>query len=315
MAVIGIDIGGTKIAAAALSAEGEVLRRSEAELGGRVGAEVGGLAVELFAAVRNQVIAGGDVVTAVGAGVPGIYRAGSGTVWAPNIPGWDDYPLRDELQDAAGADVPVRVDSDRACYVLGEAWRGVACGCRHVVFVAVGTGIGAGILVDGRVLRGRSAIAGAIGWLALSRPWLEPYRDVGCFEHHASGSGIATVAQRLAAGTAEYSGPLRLPVELTARDVFAAHDAGDPIAARVIDDAVACWGMAAANLVSLFNPEKIVFGGGVFGPGAKLLPRIREEAVRWAQPIAMREVTLEPSALGSDAGLIGAGRLALDDVA
>jgi glucokinase len=98
---------------------------------------------------------------------------------------------------------------------------------------------------------------------------------------------------------------------LSAHHVFAAHERGDPVAVRVIDDAIAFWGMAAANFVSLLNPEVVVFGGGVFGPAARFLERIRAESVRWAQPIAMGETRFVASTLGGDAGLYGAGRLAL----
>ena len=97
---------------------------------------------------------------------------------------------------------------------------------------------------------------------------------------------------------------------MTAEHIFAALESGDPIAARVVDDAVELWGMAAANLVSLFNPETIVFGGGVFGPAGRFLDRIRAEAARWAQPIAMQQVRFVVSTLGGDAGLLGAARLA-----
>ena len=116
------------------------------------------------------------------------------------------------------------------------------------------------------------------------------------------------------AAAPEYRGELRAiaPNDLTAHDVFAALDRGDAVAARVIAEAVQFWGMAAANLVSLFNPETIVFGGGVFGPAVRHLDRIRDEAARWAQPIAMQQVRFVASALGGDAGLYGAARLALN---
>jgi glucokinase len=110
-----------------------------------------------------------------------------------------------------------------------------------------------------------------------------------------------------------YAGELRdIPVSaLTAEHVFAAAERGDHIALHVLDDAVAYWGMAAANLVSLFNPEVIVFGGGVFGPAVRLLDRIRTEAMRWAQPIAIHQTRFVASALGPDAGLYGAACMAL----
>jgi glucokinase len=245
--------------------------------------------------------------------VPGIYYSGRGRVWAPNIPGWDDYPLLEELEAAVDGAIPVRVDSDRAGYILGETWLGTARGCRNAVFVAVGTGIGAGILVDGRILRGARDIAGATGWLALDRPYRPGYREVGCFEYNASGPGIVRVARDRLHEDPGAPSMLREKEEerITTADVFAAADAGDALARGVIDNAIAFWGMATANYVSLFDPEMVIFGGGVFGPAAKYLDRIHEEARQWAQPISMPQVRLAVSSLGGDAGLFGAGHLAL----
>jgi glucokinase len=93
--------------------------------------------------------------------------------------------------------------------------------------------------------------------------------------------------------------------------VFAAYDNNDPLAKKVIEMGIEFWGMAVANLVSLFNPEKIIFGGGVFGPATKLIPAIKTEAAKWAQPISIKQVTIEAAALGSDAGVYGAAFLAL----
>lgn len=311
MPLIAIDLGGTKVATALFDDAGALLRRESVPVAGRGGADVATLLTERFTAMRSQV----DVAArcALGVTVPGIYRAARGTVWAPNIPGWDDFPLREMLSQAVGAETPVVIDSDRAAYIIGETWRGAARGARHAAYLAVGTGIGAGILVDGRVLRGHADIAGAIGWLALDRPFRAPYASWGCFEHHASGPGLARVARELMDADPTYRGALRdTPAgALTAETIFAAEGAGDPIATRVLDRAVEFWGMAAANLVSLFNPEVIVFGGGVFGPATLLLARIRDEAIRWAQPIAVRDTAFVASTLGGDAGLYGAARLAL----
>jgi glucokinase len=213
----------------------------------------------------------------------------------------------------------VAIESDRACYILGEAWRGNARGCRNAIFLAVGTGIGAGILVEGRVLRGAHDIAGAIGWLALDRPFQREYIPCGCFEHHASGEGLAKVAKELAAkrprgGRGRKIKGFRGYKGWRAQEVFEAYDRGDAVAKAVIGRAVEFWGMAVANLVSLFNPEKIIVGGGVFGPGAKLLDAIYAEAKKWAQPISIKQVTLQASKLGGDAGLYGAGHLALQAI-
>jgi glucokinase len=309
MAVLGVDIGGTKIASGIFDEGGQLLGRSSTLI------SASDLSVPEIIKSEIELLLSRHVVEVdrVGVCIPGIYYADRGTVWAPNIPGWTDYPLRDELGNALARRWPIRVDSDRACYVLGEEWQGRARGCKNVIFLAVGTGIGAGILVDGRVLRGVGDAAGAIGWLALDRPYRPGYETCGCFEHHASGAGIANVARSLITCETDYRGWLgeKDPAAITASDVFAAYEDGDAIAARVVDDAVSFWGMAVANLVSLFNPEIIVFGGGVFGPGSQFLPRIRDEARRWAQPISITQVEIEATALGADAGLYGAARLAL----
>jgi glucokinase len=306
-AVIGLDLGGTKLAGAIFSTKGKALRKRVIPLAGRQGHEVGELVCReidsFLAAARARRVK----IGAIGISVPGINDGKTGKVWAPNIPGWDDYPLRRKiLSSLQPKQIHLAIDSDRACYVLGETWRGVAGGCRNAIFLSVGTGIGAGILVDGQILRGAHDIAGAIGWLALDRPFRAEYIGCGCFEYHASGSGLAKVASELCTRAANDS-----PSLSTAREVFAAYDLGDPLAKQVIAQAVGFWGMAVANLVSLFNPEKIIFGGGVFGPGRKLLDRINEEAKRWAQPISMMQVKLQASKLGTDAGLYGAGWLAL----
>ena len=308
MTFVGADLGGTKLAAAAFTDTGDIIARETIPLAGREGAAVGSLIAEHLKRLSLD-----HQSEAAGVCVPGLYRADRGTVWAPNIGGWDDYPLLDELRSSLGSNVRLTIDSDRAAYILGETWLGAARGARDAIFLAIGTGIGAGILSGGKVIRGHGDVAGAIGWLALDRPFAARYVQHGCFEDQASGLGLVRVARDLIRADTAYDGLLgkKNPDDLDAVDVFAAHDHGDSIAVKVIDNAIELWGMAAANLVSLFNPEIIVFGGGVFGPAAQVLGRIRAEAKKWAQPIAIEEVRLVVSSLGGDAGLIGAGRLAM----
>ena len=319
MPVIALDLGGTKLAGALFTERGRMLSKQVHSLDGRGGREVGALiktATEsLLAFARHERLR----VTAIGVSVPGISHADTGRVWAPNIPGWRNYPLRRELDSLVNArsrrarkpaaPIPVWIEGDRACYILGEAWRGAAKGCRNAIFLAVGTGIGAGILIDGHILRGAHGSAGAIGWMALDRPFEPHYVSCGCFEHHASGVGLTKVC-RAFLEQAHLRSPLRQVSAAT--EIFAAFQRGDGVAKRVLLQAVEFWGMAVANLVSLFNPEKIIFGGGVFGPATRFLEDIYAEASQWAQPIAIRQVKLLPSTLGSDAGLFGAGALALE---
>jgi len=306
--VIGADLGGTKLSVAVFNDDGDILSREITPLGGRSGADVGALIVDRIKQINAQ-----HRAKSVGVCVPGLYRSNRGTVWAPNIAGWDDYPLLEELRSSLGADTRVTIDSDRAAYILGETWRGSARGANDAIFLAVGTGIGAGILAGGRLVRGHGDVAGAIGWLAVDRPFMQRYVQHGCLEDQASGPGLVRVARDLLGPDLTYDGVLsrKNPDELDTAAIFAAYEAGDRIAKGAIDNAIELWGMAVANLVSLFNPEIIVFGGGVFGPAVQFLDRIYAESKRWAQPIAIEQVKLVPSSLGSDAGLYGAGRLAM----
>lgn len=314
MTVIGLDLGGTKLAGALFDGTGEILERRVAALEQRCGQDVGalvaGMAGELLAAADRR----GAVVSGIGVAVPGIAYHPGGSVWAPNIRGWENYPLKSELEASLGPlPCPVLVDSDRACSILGERWCGAARGCDHAIFLAVGTGIGLGVLVNGQVLRGAHDIAGATGWMALDRPFRDEFVACGCFEYSASGDGLARVARDLLREMPEYRGELRIvaPEEITAREVFAAYDRRDPVALQAMERAIAYWGMATANYVSLFDPDRIIFGGGVFGPALRFLPAIRKEAERWAQPVSMQKVELVPAELGADAVLVGAGYLAL----
>jgi glucokinase len=312
MALLGVDLGGTKLALAIFSNEGIKLSSKVSQLGNRKGKEVGKLIAGYTAGMIHEGELTGNSISSVGISVPGISHISGGTVWAPNIGGWEDYPLLEEIQASCGS-IPVTIDSDRACYILGESWKGNARGCSDAIFLSVGTGIGAGIMINGEILRGSRDIAGCIGWMALQRPFDDKYAGCGCFEYFASGEGIARFAKTLLLEQSDYVGELRNkdPESVRTSDVFSAYDHGDPVAEIVIKAAIEFWGMAIANLVSLFNPEKIILGGGVFGPAVKLLPAIRDEAAKWAQPVGMQHVTLDSSALEGDAGVYGAGFLAL----
>ena len=308
MPVLGIDLGGTKLAVAVFSESGEVVSRSSIPLDKRKGSEVGDLIAEQ---VRKSIHNKSQDITSIGISVPGISRHQTGTVWAPNIEGWEDYPLVREVEQIAGT-IPVSMDSDRACSMLGEQWQGHAKGCKDAIFMAVGTGIGAGILVDGNIVRGSQDIAGAIGWMALPKPFESKYISCGCFEFYASGAGIPKFARELLASDPTDSVLRTHPLkEMTAYHVFDAFEQGDPVAAVVIGECIAYWGMATANLVSIFNPEKIIFGGGIFGPATKFIGEIKTEAAKWAQPISIRQVSFESSVLGGEAAVYGAGFLAL----
>jgi glucokinase len=290
-AVLAIDLGGTKASFAVIEADGAVRARSKRashEGGAAVSCET--LAASAADTVRAAGLQWADV-RAAGVVVPGIYDPATRRAWAPNLWGHDEVPLGDELRKHLP--VPVVIDSDRSGYVLGEAWRGAARGCTDVVFLAVGTGIGAGILSHGRLVRGSGGIAGAVGWFALDPRWREDYGCVGGFEAEAAGPALA---RRFGAGSAE--------------DVAAAARRGDPAAQRAVDETVEWLAMGVANLISALNPQVVVLGGGLMQASDLFLEPVRQAVRRWAQPIAVEQCRIEPTALGEDAALFGAARLA-----
>ncbi len=309
---IAVDVGGTKIAAAVVDSGGDIVSRIRQPTDRRGGEAVAVQIAELARQAVEQVALAWDAIAAVGVDVPGIYFAGTGEVWAPNLQGWDRIPLRAMLE--AALPCPVVMDSDRTACVLGEQWRGAARGLTDVVFVTVGTGIGAGIISGGRLCRGAQGIAGAAGWLALTPQSCDLYRQVGCLEAEAAGPAVARRAAAIAAKRPTRmlelaGGCLEL---ITPETVVEAARRGDAAAQEVLAETGRYLGLGLANLVSLLNPQMIVLGGGLMAGAEWLLEPARREMMVWAQPVAAQAVRVVLSELGADAALLGAARLALE---
>ena len=312
--VIGLDVGGTKISAGIFEQDGNLVSKKIKQQSNLKGSQVVQLGVELVDDLSEEAKRRGFSVEALGVCVPGIYHPREKTVWAPNIAGWEDFPLHTQMTEMVkDPSLPIIIDCDRSCYILGECWQGVAKGCTDAIFMAVGTGIGAGILSGGHILTGHSGAAGAIGWLALEPSYDNKYDLYGNFEYYASGNGLARSALETLNKHQDYNGLLAsIPShQLSSHDVFRALEQNDKVAKIVIEKAIEYWGMTIANLVSIFNPQKIILGGGIFGPGVQFIGKILEQAQNWAQPISFGEVELVESALKGDAGLYGAGYQAI----
>lgn len=281
--VLAVDLGGTKTALALVNEFGAMRERRTLDAAHSLEESV------------EQIASAAAGVGAVGIIVPGLFTAETGRAWCPNLWGPDEVPLLPALQRRV--DARVFVDSDRSGYVLGESWLGVARGFRHVAFVAIGTGIGVGILSDGKVLRGAGGIAGAAGWFALDPRWKDEYGHSGCWESESAGPAVARQCH--------------LP---DSRAVVEAARSGDRLALDALARAARYTAMGVANLISLLDPEIVVLGGGLMlGAGDLLLEEIRADVRRWAQPIAASRCRIELTQLGDAAGLLGAARLALDD--
>ncbi|MGD8537517.1 MAG: ROK family protein [Candidatus Aminicenantes bacterium] len=308
---IGMDVGGTKISAALFTPEGKISSRIKNPIDTSHPEKINSQIVNIVKDLESVVKKSAGDIKAIGIAIPGIVYNASGKVWAPNIPGWDHYPLRDNLQRELT--LPLVLDSDRSAYVLGEQWCGNAKGLKDVVFLAVGTGIGAGIIVDGVLCRGSEDIAGAVGWFALDPIFREEYAEMGCFEAEASGNSVARKAIQLIreGEPSSISDLVKGNLDdITAETVAEAARRNDVLAKKVIDSTIKYLSMGIANIVSILNPRMIVLGGGLFQAGDLFLDPIRTEFRRWAQPIAAKNVKIELSSLGEDAGLYGAGKLA-----
>lgn len=283
--VIAIDLGGTKISAALVDQDGRVLRRVK---------RPSDSSFEAIAAAANEAVGTEwSSVSAAGLIVPGIYYTASGEAWAPNVWGWDNVPLRGRLCPLLP--VPLAIDSDRAGYVLGEQWLGAARGLDDVIFLSVGTGIGAGIVSGGRLIRGASGISGAVGWFALNPEKKEIYRKIGCFEAEAAGPSVLRRDGRWK----------------NTEEAVAAARTGDSRALASFEETARYLAMGIANLISVLNPRMVVLGGGLMAAGDLMLDIIRNEVSQWAQPVAARDTPIVLSELGEDAGLLGAAKLAL----
>ncbi len=256
--VIGVDMGGTKMFGAISNLGGVILDEIELSRHGTSGEQSYSLLVALIEALlaspkRNQ-----RKVRGIGVGVPAVTLHKEGVVvWSPSLR-WRDYPLKAKL--AAHFNFPIIVDNDVNLAALGEQWFGAGQAYQNIVLITIGTGIGAGVVIDGALYRGSKEAAGEIGYLMPGREFLgRRYEDFGALENVASGTGIAARAREALKGQ-------RDPAELAgllSEDVFDAARRREPWAEAIIADTVDYLAMAIASITTYFDPDVIILGGGV----------------------------------------------------
>ena len=312
--VIGVDLGGTKLAVGAMPLDGsrEIAMRSE-----RTHAEQGEEAVlerivRAIEAVVLQTMAetgcSRDAFAGVGLGAPGPLDREKGVVIvAPNL-GWKDFPLRDRV--TAGTGFAATLDNDANCATLGEWWIGAAKGGRNVIGMTIGTGIGGGLMLDGVLYHGSSDVAGEIGHMTIDSTGRRcKCGNYGCLEAYASGPAIAERAREAIAG-GEPSSLASLaggdPSAITAQVVYQASGQGDEIAREVVRETARLIGTGVANLLNIFNPDTVVLAGGVAQAGEDLFEPLRAEVRRRAFRPAVDACRIVPGTLGSSAGVVGA---------
>ncbi|WP_406064725.1 ROK family protein [Streptomyces sp. NBC_01077] len=294
--VAGIDIGGTKTAAGLVDPNGTLMRRHTLPTPAADGPEA------VVAAAVRAVRELGEPVAAVGVGSAGVVDPTAGRIVSATdaLPGWAGTELRRDLEQALG--VPVSVDNDVHAHALGEAWLGAAAGHRHVLLVAVGTGIGGSLLIDGRVHHGARSVAGHAGHVPVPSAAGAPCTCGGTGHAEAVGSGPALLAAYLRRGTAPAA---------SVSEVSALASAGDAEARRVLGLGARALGEALGGIVNMTDPELVLVGGGVSGCGPEWWEPLREAFAAELLP-PLRGVELRPGSLGGDAAVLGAARLALE---
>jgi glucokinase len=316
--VLGIDIGGTNLVVGSVAEDGSVLHAMQSE---PTHAEDGATAVlDRLVALAERAIAQtrreipGAKIIGVGAGAPGPLDTKSGIVLlTPNL-GWVNMPLRQIIRDRLG--LPATLDNDANCAVLGEWWVGAARGARHAIGITIGTGIGGGLVLDGKLYHGASDVAGEVGHATIDTEGRRcKCGNYGCLEAYASGPNIALRAvEELEVGAVSalrgmVGGDLK---KITAQTVYEAAHQGDELALEVVNDTAKFLGVGLANLLNVFNPEVVVVCGGVTLAGDHLFVPLRREVARRAFKPAVQACRIVPGELINTAGVYGAARVFLD---
>jgi glucokinase len=316
--ILGVDIGGTNLVVGSVAEDG----RSLLALGSEpTHAEAGASDVldRLIALARRTMEQTRREqpkaeIVGVGVGAPGPLDTKTGVVrLTPNL-GWVNLPLRQIIHDRLG--LPAALDNDANCAVLGEWWVGAAQGARHAIGITIGTGIGGGLILDGRLYHGASDVAGEIGHTTIDTEGRRcKCGNYGCLEAYASGPNIAMRAIESIEAGAESRLPEHVDGDLsqiTAQTVYEAAQAGDELALEVVNDTAKFLGAGLANLLNVFNPEVVVICGGVTLAGDHLFIPLRREVARRAFKPAVNACRIVPGALAGTAGVYGAAKVFLD---
>ncbi len=314
MVYVGIDIGGTGIQLGIVDREGNILCK-------------GGIVTRIDIPFEEQIKAMADCVletleksgytledvASIGAGVPGVTDPRTGRIAFCTNLGWKDVPFREEMQKHINK--PVFIDNDATVAGLAESVAGVSAGTHSSIMVTLGTGVGGGIVIGGKVWSGFHGVGSEIGHMILSMDG-EPCTcgNYGCLERYCSATAIIRMAREAVEGHPESLILINAggdPAKINAKIVIDAARENDPIAVEVYRKYIVCLGQALANLVNFLDPEVIVLGGGVSKAGDFLLEPLREEVGKYCLYKTLPHSRIEVAKLGPDAGIIGAAMLGL----
>jgi len=316
--VLGVDLGGTKILTAVTNSQGKMLSHDHSITPAKKGHEA---VIQSILESAHRALEQADVViselTAVGIGAPGLSNPETGILFtSPNLPGWRNVPLRDIIQERLGKKTFVINDANAAA--LGEFYFGAARGIRNFIYITLSTGIGGGIVIDGKIYSGAIGAAGEVGHMTIDDEGpICNCGNRGCWETLASGTALAKEARhRIKEGVAtsilEYAeGDVE---KVTAQVIYSAAERGDSLAKELIARTGYYVGVGLANLINIFNPELIVIGGGLSNIGDMLLEPAFEVAEERAYKEAFQAVRFASAGLGRNSGVLGAAAFALQEM-
>lgn len=308
---IGVDVGGTNVKIALVDKEGNIVYSNSIPTRAEMGYEYTVSSIkQAVSDLMKETKTTKDVIEGIGFGFPGQIDCTNGIVrLLPNIPGWVNVPIAKIMQDEF--QIPTKVDNDVRCAALGELNYGAGKGCQNLICITIGTGIGSGLIVNGKIVRGADNAAGEIGHIKLSMDDAPicGCGDTGCLEAYASGPAIVALAEDYIKGGKSTKYRELANPDITPYVVAEAAKQGDAVAKRIFEIIGKYIGIGMASVVNLLNPEKIIVGGGVAGAGDILLKPIEKTLKERAMPISGGSVEIVPAQLGNTAGVIGASLL------
>lgn len=305
----GIDVGGTSVKCGLFQTDGNLLEKWEIPTRTENSGE--NILPDVAATIENKIQERGidkkDVV-GVGIGIPGPINSRGEAACAVNLY-WGFKPVAKELSDLTG--LPAKAGNDANVAALGEAWKGAAAGAQNVILATLGTGVGGGIIVDGKIVAGYHGAGGEIGHANIDHSETEECNcgNRGCLEQFASATGIVRTAQKELSSCDE-SSSLRSLQTITAKDVLDAFKAGDAVAVRIMEKVGEHLGGALAIFAAVVDPEAIVIGGGVSKAGQPLIDCIQKYYRKYAFSLC-KDTPMVIASLGNDAGIYGAAKLVL----
>lgn len=314
--IIGIDLGGTTIKFAILSADGTIQQKWSIPT--NILDEGSHITPDIIATINHRMSLYNmqpQDFAGIGLGTPGSVDRKKGTVVGAYNLNWKTVqPLKEQIEKAAG--IPFYLDNDANVAALGERWQGAGDNERDVVFITLGTGVGGGIIMENTLLHGVAGCAGEIGHITVD-PQGFPCTcgKSGCLETVASATGVVRVARQLAeeyAGASELKQRLDNGEDISSKDVFEQAQANDHFALMVVDQVCDYLGLACGNIGNLLNPSSIILGGGVSAAGEFLRSRVEKYFDQYSFPQVRESTKIKLAQLGNDAGVIGAASLALN---